>query len=661
MTTALPPVASKALDKCSTQWLKTLLRELLPQIIDVSDTPSGHRKAQKWDALLKERMASRGLTTPAQQKNPITDVRRVLKAIREEHPALDDVGFSPEEWTEINMPSEQAVAHRSAKPIADPNEIARRAAVLLDSDSWSEIAAGLAVATGRRAAEVMQTANFERASEWSVWFIGALKRHGEPEELRFEIPTLVKAASVIKATQRLRQMLDTDGMSNREINRAYSKAIAQACDRTLSDLVPPREGKDNLYTHLFRAVYSTIATFWYCPPDVPELEFRAAIQGHYKILEEGETEPRRSLAASRHYFDYEIADKVIAKHKGQRKGIMLGRPGVEVISAFRAPTEITTEAKIAPQDGTTMSRISVTEDDKQRVLDIQKEMNIDTQHATMQMLLDAADTAIALADLLECQPEELIDAVEQQRQLSQALQAKLAEAEKMVNVAGENTGTSKVIEQSLAMANRFNNHLEQENERLRGQLATASQETESLRSRLAQFEASQQQLQQLQQLLNGGGLAVPATTPAAAPATMPQRTYTARQPVVAPTEAAPAEPARMVETAALAEPLQRRIAQPGKRNESYSDQADREVANLIHEIIQYNDQQAADDNERWLINQSTLKQLTTRNQAIIKRVIEDNEIAQALEEHHNKYGLHGRAANRGKDINLLKTALGVPR
>ena len=651
MTTALPPVASKALDKCSTQWLKTLLRELLPQIINVLDTPSGHQKAQKWDASLKERMASRGLTTPAQQKNPITDVRRVLKAIKEEHPALDDVGFSPEEWTEINMPSEQAVANRSAKPIADPNEIARRAAVLLDSDSWSEIAAGLAVATGRRAAEVMQTANFEQASQWSVWFIGALKRHGEPEELRFEIPTLVKANSVITATRRLREMLDTDGMSNREINRAYSHAIAQACDRTFTDIVPPREGKDNLYTHLFRAVYSTIATFWYCPPNVPELEFRAAIQGHYKILEEGETEPRRSLAASRHYFDYEIADQVIAKHKGQRKGVMLGRPGVEVISAFRAPTEIATES--APQEVTTVSRVSVTEEDKQRVLDIQKEMNIDTQHATMQMLLDAADTAIALADLLECQPEELIDKIEQQRQHDQALQAKLTEAEKMVNAVGENTGTSKVIEQSLAMANRFNNHLEQENERLRGQLATATQETESLRSQLDRFEASQQQLQQLQQLLNGGGLAAPATAPAAVPATTPQRTYATRQPVAAPPAAAPAALASMVETA--------EIAQPEKRNESYSDQADREVANLIHEIIQYNDQQAADDTERWLINQSTLKQLTTRNQAIIKRVIEDDEIAQALEEHHNKYGLHGRAANRGKDINLLKTALGVKR
>ena len=304
-----------------------------------------------------------------------------------------------------------------------------------------------------------------------------------------------------------------------------------------------------------------------------------------------------------------------------------------------------------------MSRVSVNEDDKQRVLDIQKEMNIDTQHATMQMLLDAADTAIALADLLECQPEELIDTVEQQRQRSQALRAKLAEAEKMVNAGGENTGTSKVIEQSLAMANRFNNHLEQENERLRGQLATATQETESLQSQLERFEASQQQLQQLQQLLNGGGLAAPASAPASVPATTPQRTYAVKQPVSEPT----AVPARMVETAALAEPLQQRIAQPEKKNESYSDQADREVANLIHEIIQYNDQQAADDSERWLINQSTLKQLTTRNQAIIKRVIEDDEIARALEEHHNKYGLHGRAANRGKDIETLKAALGIRR
>ena len=506
---SLSPLAEKALEQCSTQWLKTLLREFLPQIIDLPNTPVGRQQAGQWDALIKEKMAQRGLETPTQQKNPITDVRQVIKAIDPQHPALDEVGFTKEEWTEINMPSEQAVGRRTAKPIAEPEEIARRAELLLKSDSWSQIAAGLAVVTGRRVAEVMQTAQFERASQWSVWFTGALKRRGEEIELRFEIPTLVKATSVISATKRLRRAVDTEGMSNREINRAYSHAIAQACDRTFSDLVPRREGKDNLYTHLFRSVYSTIATFWYCPPEVPELEFRAAVQGHYQILEEGQTELRRSLAASRHYFDYEIADKVIAAHTGQRKGVKLERPGVEVISAFR-PSEA-----VKPQEDIVMSRISITEDDKQRVLSIQEEMSIGTQQDTMQVILDAADTAIALSGVLDCQPVEvaervgeLREALEQQQQQNRELQAKLAEAEQIVGVAG-GSSTNKVIEQSLAMAHEFNAHLKAENERIRQELGTANKEVEQLRSQLSRFEASQQQLTQLQQLLNGGLGGVP--------------------------------------------------------------------------------------------------------------------------------------------------------
>ncbi|MEO1391022.1 MAG: protelomerase family protein [Cyanobacteria bacterium J06634_6] len=649
---ALPPLASKALDKCSTQWLKALLRELLPQVIDLPDTSAGHRLAQQWDTSIKERMAARGLRTPTQQKNPITDVRRVLKAIDPNHPALDDVGFNSEEWTDINMPTEAAVAHRSAKPLDDPDEIARRAGVLLESDSWSEIAAGLAVATGRRVAEVIQTAEFKKASKWSVWFSGAVKRRGEPVPLRFELPTLVEASTVVSATKTLRQILDTEGMSNRELNRAYSNAVAQACDRTFADVVPAREGKDNLYTHLFRSVYSTIATFWYCPPEVPELEFRATVQGHYKILEEGQTELRRSLAASRHYFDYEIADKVIAKHKGQRKGVRLREPGVEVISAFRAPIEIETD--IEPQEKTAMGRISVTEADKQRVLDIQEEMNISTQHATMQMLLDAADTAIALANVLECQPMEIAEQVEglfqqleKEKRQGLELQAKLSEAEQMLEAVGNNSGTNKVIEQSLSMAHEFNDHLKQENGRLRGELTAAAQEVESLRSQLARFEASQQQLQQLQQLFSNGGINLPGAAP--------------QQPVSAGRPSGSSAPIEYeTRQARNYEPQPVARAQSAPKEESYSDQADREVANLIREIMQYNDQQARDDSERWLVNQSTLKQLTTRNQAIIKRVLE-GEMAQALDEHHNKYGLHGRMANRGKDINLLKSALGVQR
>ena len=642
---SLSPLAEKALEQCSTQWLKTLLREFLPQIIGLPNTPAGHQQAKQWDDLIKGRMAQRGLETPTQQKNPITDVRQVIKAINPQHPALDEVGFTKEEWTEINMPSEQAVGRRTAKPIADPEEIARRAALLLKSDSWSQIAAGLAVVTGRRAAEVMQTAQFEQASAWSVWFTGALKRRGEEVELRFEIPTLVKAASVISATKRLRRAVDTEGMSNREINRAYSHAIAQACDRTFSDLVPSREGKDNLYTHLFRAVYSTIATFWYCPSEVPELEFRAAIQGHYQILEEGQTELRRSLAASRHYFDYEIADKVIAAHKGQRKGIKLEQPGVEVISTFKPPTEV------KPQEDIVMSRIGITEDDKQRVLAIQEEMSVGTQQDTMQAILNAADAAIALSGVLECQPtevaervEELGEALEQGRRQNRELQAKLAEAEQMIGVAGSSTGTNKVIEQSLAMAHEFNTHLKGENERIRQELSAANSEIGQLRSQLTRFEASQQQLTQLQQLLAGGlggvvGQAQPvAQAQAVAKPVAQQRSV---QPV-ATTQAQPT------------------VQEKHSEEESHTDKTEREIANLIREIMQYNDQQATDDNERWLVNQSTLKQLSTRSQTIIKRVLE-GEMADELQEHHDKYGLYGRRANVGKDIDTLKAALGIKR
>ena len=643
---SLSPLAEKALEQCSTQWLKTLLREFLPQIIGLPNTPAGQQQAKQWDALIKERMALRGLETPTQQKNPITDVRQVIKTIDPQHPALDEVGFTKEEWTEINMPSEQAVARRTAKPIANPEEIVRRAEGLLKSDSWSEIAAGLAVVTGRRAAEVMQTAQFEQASQWSVWFTGALKRRGEEVELRFEIPTLVKAASVISATKRLRRAVDTSERSNREINRAYSHAIAQACDRTFADLVPSREGKDNLYTHLFRAVYSTIATFWYCPTEVPELEFRAAIQGHYQILEEGQTELRRSLAASRHYFDYEIADKVIAAHRGQRKGVRLERPGVEVIAAFR-PSE-----EVEPQEEIVMSRIGITEDDKQRVLAIQEEMSIGTQQDTMQVILDVADTAIALAGVLECQPtevaervEELGEALEQGRRQNRELQAKLAEAEQMVGVAGGSTGTNKVIEQSLAMAHEFNTHLKSENERIRQQLTAANSEIETLRSQLSRFEASQQQLTQLQQLLNGGLGGVVGQAQPVAQAQAVARPV-AQQRSVQPVAATQAQPTVQ--------------EKQHSEEESHTDKTEREIANLIREIMQYNDQQATDDNERWLINQSTLKQLSTRSQTIIKRVLE-GEMAEELQAHHDKYGLYGRRANVGKDIETLKAALGIQR
>ncbi|WP_107667545.1 protelomerase family protein [Cyanothece sp. BG0011] len=325
---------TEAIAQARTEWLKNWLLEHLPKIAELEDTPEDHEFARQWDAMAKEMMADRGLVTPSQQKNRLTDIRNALKTLNPNHPALADVGFTSQEWEAINRSSEQRVSDRNTKFLSDPDAIVEKAIALLDSNDWSDLAAGLAVLTGRRCAEILQTAEFEYKSHYSVTFSGSLKRRSEPVNLQFEIPTLASASVVIDALAKLREWVDTKGLDNRAINNKYAHAVINSSDRHFRELVPTRDGEDNLYTHLFRAVYATIATHWYCPPNVPELEFRAYIQGHFKILDENNPELRRSLAASRNYFDYKIADG--QGNVDGRLGIKLAFPNVTVVEAFES-------------------------------------------------------------------------------------------------------------------------------------------------------------------------------------------------------------------------------------------------------------------------------------------------------------------------------------
>jgi hypothetical protein len=264
--------------------------------------------------------------------------RRAIKdQLGEDHFSLDYIKFSTEEYTQLNDEKQRSVAERNedVKPLHNPDGIVATAVRLLESPEWSEVAAALAVLTGRRSSELLSTAKFEPKTRWSVVFTGALKRGGETQTLSFEIPTLTTSEKVCKALAKIRRELpETQELPAKEVNARFGPAVAAACDRHFSGLVPPRAG-GNLYTHLFRAVYATIATFWYCPPRVDPVEFRAAIQGHYAVLDEHNPELRRSLAASRHYADFEIADSVIAQYAGKRKGIKLGLGGIQLIAPFQ--------------------------------------------------------------------------------------------------------------------------------------------------------------------------------------------------------------------------------------------------------------------------------------------------------------------------------------
>jgi hypothetical protein len=136
-------------------------------------------------------------------------------------------------------------------------------------------------------------------------------------------------------------------LTNTQVNQRYANKVARACDRVFADLVQPVMGRDSLYSHLFRKIYATVATFFYCPTDVDEAEFRAEIQGHFSGYEGMTLAERRSIGSDRHYRSYIIQDQ----DGNMRKGIRLGWQGVEVIEAFRKSEQTIEEMK----EGRTMT------------------------------------------------------------------------------------------------------------------------------------------------------------------------------------------------------------------------------------------------------------------------------------------------------------------
>jgi len=358
-----------ALSHATTQWLKSALRQLLPGLIERQISSSTF--ADAISSLLQERK----LVAPEQQKNPRSNVVQALKSIDPNHEAIALVALPTLVYRELNDKQKGRLGNTQTKYIT-ANAVEQLVAIAtrnLDSPQWADVGAGLAVLIGRRVSEILLS-GFSLHSEYSLLFTDPSKKTGLDKDFTIEIPTLAPASVVLNAIERLQQSLNiaalkqVDGSSKelkRAVNRRYSEAIARQCDRHFGHLVPKRQDKDNLYTHLFRAVYATIAAYWFCPPNIPEHNFKAEIQGHFTIAADGTKLPNYSARAN--YDDYAISDR--SGNRDGRLGLKLGECGVSGLQVFqprqhdRSPKEIAlspidTQTANPPMDKTS-SQISL--------------------------------------------------------------------------------------------------------------------------------------------------------------------------------------------------------------------------------------------------------------------------------------------------------------
>lgn len=566
------------------KWLQTLTDEYLQSAekLAASDE-AGFQKLALW---MRDRFVAHGATELRQQRNLMTAVRAVLREkFGTEHLALQTMNFSSEEWIQINsVIAQRAAAQNESQVILSPetvNALVSRATQLLLSRSWADVAAALAVLTGRRSTEVLKTASFTLKTPYSVVFTGALKRRGEATTLSFEIPTLCQAQYVVTALSKLRSALPTQTMTPQQVNQ-FADDVCAACNKYFADLIPAPEGRDNLYTHLFRKVYATIATYFDCPENVDEAEFRAHIQGHFSGHEHLTLAQRRTIESDRHYRSYCIQDE----NGNMRKGVRLGRQGIEVLEIFRKQqfTDDTAMAKKKQQTGTESREVAQgkLEGSRKRLLK-RPELPADLLD---QMMLSMAQRGVkgSYADVFEA----LLQSVDR-------LQAELA-AEKQKNAGGLNAVnwfTKQVDELRDRIA-----LLEQENAALKTSqvkpetIAALNSENARLQ---AELKATQGRLESIQQLFSP-----PAATAAPiAPAPAPVPTA-----ATVPTHSAPIAPAPIASPAPAC-PNNNSI----KRNPEFADsELDPDTERALFAIIHHN-QSVSSNADRWAISVNAMKDL----------------------------------------------------
>jgi hypothetical protein len=261
---------------------------------------------------------------PLRQEHNAVAVPKLNGSIALKHAFIDRCGLTAIEWIDRNESDRVSRRLGSGRKL-QPAAILEKAAALLGSKDWRDVAVGLTVATGRRPHEIVARAKFEQieGDDWHVTFSGQGKKRGESPV--FPIATLLPASACRSALVRLRREPHLKEVirvaraenpknipaQNRAIDSKTNQILNRVVRAELTDLIPVREGDKNENCKSLRAAYLAMAVERDCSGSMGQKMLHAAkLAGHVIEAENANDGDLAHIVTTIGYSDYYCLDAV---------------------------------------------------------------------------------------------------------------------------------------------------------------------------------------------------------------------------------------------------------------------------------------------------------------------------------------------------------------
>jgi len=167
-----------------------------------------------------------------------SEIKTLAKNGELEHPIIKYLNLTPVEDTRRkNEISNNLNKRKSNKQTYTLGFINRVTEECLASNDFNHLALGIALATGRRAVEVIHQGTFEAVNEQCILFGGQAKKGRGVAVKPYKIPTLINTSLIIEAVKKLRSTRKYQDLKNELKNikpEKVNKTINAACSRMLN-------------------------------------------------------------------------------------------------------------------------------------------------------------------------------------------------------------------------------------------------------------------------------------------------------------------------------------------------------------------------------------------------------------------------------------------